>query len=93
LSGPKNNVLKDAKYYNGFFRARLSADLIDPANKILGITYVIHGTENIDKKKAYVVVCNHQSSLDVLAALQVPIPPNTIFPILHLFVRFSHKYV
>jgi 1-acyl-sn-glycerol-3-phosphate acyltransferase len=29
------------------------------------------GAENIDRKKAYVVVCNHQSSLDVLAVMQV----------------------
>jgi hypothetical protein len=26
-------------------------------------------------------------------AVQVPILPNTIFPILHIFVRFSCKYV
>jgi hypothetical protein len=24
---------------------------------------------------------------------QVPILPNTIFPIFHIFVRFSHKYI
>ena len=51
--------------------SRLSADIIEPANQILGITYTMKGTENIDKKKAYVVVCNHQSSLDVLATMQV----------------------
>ena len=51
--------------------SRFSADLMEPVNKILGITFNVKGTENIDKKKAYVVVCNHQSSLDVLATLQV----------------------
>jgi hypothetical protein len=31
---------------------------------------------------------------DALSYLdQVPILPNTITPILHIFVRFSHKYV
>jgi 1-acyl-sn-glycerol-3-phosphate acyltransferase len=38
------------------------------------------GAENIDRKKAYVVVCNHQSSLDVLAVMQVQLcflPRNT----------------
>ena len=44
---------------------------MEPANKILGITYSIKGTGNIDKKKAYVVVCNHQSSVDVLTTMQV----------------------
>ena len=44
---------------------------MEPANTILGITYSIKGTENIDKKKAYVVVCNHQSSVDVLTTMQV----------------------
>jgi hypothetical protein len=27
------------------------------------------------------------------AAIQVPILPDTIFPILHIFVRFFHRYV
>jgi 1-acyl-sn-glycerol-3-phosphate acyltransferase len=53
------------------FPARFSADVIEPVNRILGISYTVSGTENIDKKKAFVVVCNHQSSLDVLATLQV----------------------
>jgi hypothetical protein len=29
----------------------------------------------------------------LLSAVLVPILPNTIFPNLHIFVRFSHKYV
>ena len=59
-------------HYNAPWKAsRLSADLMEPANKILGITYSIKGTENIDKKKAYVIVCNHQSSVDVLTTMQV----------------------
>lgn len=51
--------------------SRFSADLLEPLNQLLGIKYNVKGAENIDKKKAYVVVCNHQSSLDVLAVLQV----------------------
>ena len=58
-------------YNNSWKTSRFSADIIEPVNKILGIKYDLKGKENIDESKAYVVVCNHQSSLDVLAVLQV----------------------
>ena len=58
-------------YNNSWKTSRFSADIIEPVNNILGIKYDLKGKENIDESKAYVVVCNHQSSLDVLAVLQV----------------------
>jgi len=51
--------------------SRLSADLISPIGSILGIQWDLKGHENIVADKAYIVVCNHQSSLDVLAVMQV----------------------
>ena len=38
---------------------------------LVNLKWEIIGQENIDRKKPYVVVCNHQSSIDVLAVQEV----------------------
>jgi 1-acyl-sn-glycerol-3-phosphate acyltransferase len=33
---------------------------------VAGVSVEVHGEENVDRKKQYVYVCNHQSALDIL---------------------------
>ena len=40
---------------------------------IPGIRRPVKGMENIDKKKSYVIVMNHNSGLDILAAYKIPL--------------------
>ena len=49
------------------------ARIIRPISKVLNLQWEIVGQENIDRKRPYVVVCNHQSAIDVLATTHVRI--------------------
>ena len=45
--------------------------LFVPVSKWLKLKWTIVGKENVDRSKCYVVVCNHQSALDGIAASEV----------------------
>ena len=51
--------------------ALIWAYMLHPLSTVLGLRWKILGHEGFDRKKTYVVLCNHQSALDVLAACQV----------------------
>ena len=63
---PYGLVVKDAMK-----TCLMAGKLLHPVNMILGLKWVISGSENIDRSRAYVVVCNHQSALDVQATTMV----------------------
>ncbi|NWI88227.1 PLCA acyltransferase, partial [Pitta sordida] len=48
-----------------------------PLRYIFGIQFVVKGKENLRTKKPFVLVLNHQSSLDILAMLEV-LPPRCV---------------
>ena len=47
------------------------AKILGPVSKFLNLEWEVVGQENIDRERPYVVVCNHQSAIDVLAATKV----------------------
>jgi len=47
------------------------AKILTPVSTLVNLKWEIIGQENIDRKKPYVVVCNHQSSIDVLAVQEM----------------------
>lgn len=56
---------------NPYAGSKFWGKILLPVSKFLGLKWKIVGQENIDNKKTYVVVANHQSALDVLATTQV----------------------
>ena len=47
------------------------AKVLGPVSTLLNLEWEVIGDEHIDRKRPYVVVCNHQSAIDVLATTQV----------------------
>ena len=58
-------------FHNTHDTSRFTKNLLDPIGKLMGIKFNVKGEEFIDKKRCYIVVANHQHSLDVVAAMQV----------------------
>ena len=50
---------------------QLWSDLVRQASIFLRLQWKTIGRENVDQKQPYVVVCNHQTGLDVLASAHV----------------------
>ena len=74
--------------------------LFVPVSKWLKLKWTIIGKENVDRSKCYVVVCNHQSALDGIAASEVSLCwrcfKNCYFwkaGFIELFVKSCHRTV
>jgi hypothetical protein len=45
--------------------------ILNPVSKFFNLTWTVVGKENVDRSRAYVVVCNHQSALDIFVGTKV----------------------
>ena len=48
-----------------------SSSFVDYASFILGIKWKVDCNVHFDKTKSYIIVCNHQSAVDVLGMMKV----------------------
>ena len=59
--------------------------VVHPISKLLNLRWSVQGQENVDVTKTYVIVCNHQSAIDVLAVSQVRFSERKTFLYPHSF--------
>ena len=57
-------------FHKSYETSRLAKTLLDPVGKLLNIEYHVEGQELIDKNKAYIVIANHQHTLDMVSIMQ-----------------------
>ncbi|XP_034271589.1 1-acyl-sn-glycerol-3-phosphate acyltransferase alpha-like [Pantherophis guttatus] len=50
---------------------KLLCFLIRPLKYIYNITFTVQGSENLNIKQSYVIVCNHQTNFDLLAMAEI----------------------
>ncbi|XP_058036909.1 1-acyl-sn-glycerol-3-phosphate acyltransferase alpha-like isoform X1 [Ahaetulla prasina] len=50
---------------------KLLCSLIRPLKYIYNITFTVQGSENLNIKQSYVIVCNHQTNFDLLAMVEI----------------------
>ena len=61
-------------FHKSYETSRLVKTLLDPVGKLLNIEYQVEGQEFIDKSKAYIVISNHQHTIDMVSIMQVSSP-------------------
>lgn len=58
-------------FHKTFETSRFAKKLLDPIGKVLGIHFIVHGSENINRKQPYIIICNHQHALDIITGMQI----------------------
>ena len=58
-------------FHKSYETSRMAKTLLDPVGKLLNIEYQVEGEELIDKNNAYIVIANHQHTLDMVSIMQV----------------------
>lgn len=62
----KTYICREVKSFILFFCDRVASRFCRYASFIVGIEWELRGLENWDNEQCYIVISNHQSSLDIL---------------------------
>jgi lysophosphatidate acyltransferase len=49
-----------------YFNFRLASSMCHHTSNLLGLRWQVRGREHLEKERSYIIVANHQSSLDIL---------------------------
>ena len=58
-------------FHTTYETSRMGKTMLDPVGKLLNIKYRLRGEELVDKNRAYIVIANHQHTLDMVSGMQV----------------------
>ena len=58
-------------FHKTYETSRMGKTMLDPVGKLLNIKYSVKGKELVDKDRAYIIIANHQHTLDMVSGMQV----------------------